>query len=176
MSYYKMGHIFKIICKLDSNIIYIGSTFEELRKRWYRHRVDYKGDKYKTYTIHKYFDKYDIKNFKMIHVKSYLCCRENNRDCRHLNMYETLWINKTKNCINKKLPFSPMNFINENMAKRIWREKNKDKKKQYDIKYKKEYNSIIITCACGSTMIKASYTSHLKTKKHLKNLQKKFLI
>lgn len=162
---YKLGHIFKIICKLDSNIVYIGSTFDELRKKWYKHKIDYR-DNYNKFTIHKYFDKYGIQNFKIIHIKSYLCCRENNRDFKHLNAYETLWINKTKNSVNKKLPFSPLRNLICKLSKKKWQENNKYHKKMYDIEYKKKE----IVCECGCKIKQVTLRSHLKTAKHFKRL------
>jgi hypothetical protein len=139
---YKQGNIYKIICKLDSSIVYIGSTFKELRKRWYCHKKHY-NDKYGNLSIWKYFDKYGIDNFKIIHIKSYVCYREHNRDCKHLHAYETLWINKTKNCCNEILPFNPMKFFNLKKYQQEYREKNKDKLKEYNKKYQEENKELI---------------------------------
>jgi hypothetical protein len=111
---YKKGHIYKIICKIDSNIVYIGSTFTEIRKRWAKHKQQYKYDN-GVLSIHKYFDKYDINNFKIILIKSYLCYQEHKRDYKHISAFETLWINKTKNiCVNAVLPFNPAKYIIKN--------------------------------------------------------------
>jgi hypothetical protein len=183
---YKLGHIYKIICKLDSSFVYIGSTFDEIRKRWYKHRNEYKI-KNGSMSIHKYFDKYEIDNFKIIHIKSYLCYREHNRDFKHLHAYETLWINKTKNCCNAKLPFNPIKFlllkenqkqwnINNKDSKREWANKNKEKKNLCNKKYRDKNKEIIkkkyrdkkeiIKCECGCEIIKSSLLKHLKSKKH----------
>ena len=164
---YNLGHVFKIICKLDNNnICYIGSTFDELRKKWYKHKLDYKFNKGK-FTIHKYFDKYGIDNFQMIKIKSYLCFQANKRDCKHLNVYETLWILKhSKNCINTKLPYTPMRYMNDKLCRSNWRDKNK--KRLLD--YQKAYNKIRVQCSCGITLNQGSLIPHKKTKKHLKHL------
>lgn len=108
---YTIGHIYKIICCLDNDFIYIGSTFNELRHRFSKHKQNYKcwvdngrTTKYK----HVYFelvDKYGFENFKIIKIKSYLVYRENNKDRKHLSAYETLWINKTKKC-KSHIPFT----------------------------------------------------------------------
>jgi hypothetical protein len=136
---YKEGHIYKIICKLDSSIVYIGSTFTEIRKRWYKHKNEYKI-RQGSMSIHKHFDKYGIKNFKIIHIKSYTCYREHNRDCKHLHAYELLWINKTKNCVNQNIPFNPLKyeFLKENQKQ--WNINNKDKKKEWANKNREKIN------------------------------------
>ena len=137
---YKKGHIYKIICKIDSNIVYIGSTFTELRKRWAKHKEHYKYNN-GILSIHKYFDKYDINNFKIILIKSYLCYQEHKRDYKHISAFETLWINKTKNiCVNAVLPFNPVKYIIKNSIfeknkrkenSKKYRENNKENSKKY---------------------------------------------
>ena len=104
---YSIGHIYKIICCIDSSFCYIGSTFNQLRHRFQTHKCKYKMNE-KGVAIYKYFDKYGIENFKIIKIKSYNVYRSHNKDHLHLKVYETLWINKTKNCINKIAPFNPL--------------------------------------------------------------------
>lgn len=105
------GHIYKIICTLDEKFCYIGSTFNRLSKRFEGHRMQYnkwkKGD-VKTFSCFPYFDKYGVENFKIILIKTYEVCRSHVKDHRHLDAYETLWINKTK-CVNKMVAFNPLN-------------------------------------------------------------------
>jgi len=115
MSYYT-GAVYKIICRLDSDIVYIGSTFNSLRNRWQCHRSSYKeylNGKSPRASIYPYFEKYGIENFKIVKVKDYECYRENRSDRRHLNVYETLWISKTKNCVNKQNPFCIQKLSNK---------------------------------------------------------------
>lgn len=90
------GYIYKIICNIDSNIIYIGST-QHIKNRWKQHIYDYNNNKKNNISIYNYFDKYGINNFSIIKIKKYFIC-----DNKHLQAYEQLWINKTnKLCINK---------------------------------------------------------------------------
>jgi len=104
------GHIYKIICTLDEKFCYIGSTFNRLSKRFEKHRKNYKqwkkGDG-GTCSCYPYFDKYGVENFKIILIKTYEVCRSHVKDRKHLEAYETLWINKTK-CVNKHPAFSPL--------------------------------------------------------------------
>ena len=39
---YKEGLIYKIICKTDNKICYIGSTFNILSQRWRQHKEQFK--------------------------------------------------------------------------------------------------------------------------------------
>ena len=182
------GHIYKIICNLDSSFCYIGSTFNQLRQRWQGHKQDYKDKKGKL-SIHEYFEKYGIENFKIIKIKSYNVIREHKKDYKHLHAYETLWISKTKNCVNKLLPFNPLKkerkkeidkkYRENNKEKiKIYQKNNKDKIREYKKKYKKnnkekikDYNSQKWYCSlCDKNMTIGYKSNHLKTKKHLNKI------
>lgn len=102
------GHIYIISYNLNPHIMYIGSTFNELKYRWRGHKAFYNNKpRRNNYSIHEYFDKYGIENFTLKLLKSYDVYREHNKDNKHLKAYETLWINKLK-CVNIKLPFQPL--------------------------------------------------------------------
>lgn len=182
---YSIGHIYKIICNLDSSFCYIGSTFNQLRHRWQSHKKDYKYNK-GTFSIHKYFDKYGIDNFKLILIKSYNVVRTHRKDHKHLEAYETLWINKTKNCVNKLLPFNPlrkeqMKQYRENNKEKIaeinkqYYEDNKQKIKEYKKQYyeinKEEKMKQNFNCDCGGKYTYINKARHLKTKRHKTYLQ-----
>ena len=66
----KRGKIYKImyIGNENVNIIYVGSTLNTLRDRWHSHKKSYKSNK-KNISIYKYFDEYDIINFKIFLIK-----------------------------------------------------------------------------------------------------------
>ena len=124
---YAKGTVYRIICINDPKIQYIGSTFNELRWRWQSHK-----DKYKQYlkggkfiSIYKYFTKYGLDNFKIIKIKDYLVYRENQRDHKHLSVYETLWCNKIK-CINKYIPFNPLKYIDNQIRQKKLYDNNKE--------------------------------------------------
>ena len=131
---YSIGTVYKIVCSLNERIIYIGSTFNQLRHRWQMHKNGYNKylhGKHRCVSIYPYFTKYGIDNFKIMKIKDYECYRENKADARHLHAFEQLWINKTKGCVNKNYAFS--------ISKLYWkeyRESNKDKLSDYYKKYK----------------------------------------
>lgn len=111
---YKVGRVYRIICTVEPTIQYIGSTFNELRHRWQKHKQAYdiwiKGNNNNgTVTIYPYFKKYGIQYFKIILIKEYTVYVSNNKDHKHLMVYEQLWINKTV-CINKNQTFR-INFL-----------------------------------------------------------------
>jgi len=136
-----IGHIYMIITPLDNSFCYIGSTLNRLHKRFEGHKSEYKY-KYGNFSIHKYFDKYGIENFKIIKIKSYNVIRVHKKDFKHLHAYETLWISKTKNCVNKIVPFQPLKKekdkeyyeINKEKIKE-YRDNNKERKSNYDKDY-----------------------------------------
>ena len=82
-----IGNLYKIICLLDHNVVYIGSTFGETRKRWQAHKQKYYkwlDAKYGKVSIYPYFKKYGIENFKLIKIKSYECVRVNSKDFKQV--------------------------------------------------------------------------------------------
>ena len=175
------GKVYKIICT-QSDDVYIGSTFNNLRKRLYGHRTQYNTGR--NYSLTPYFDKYGKDNFKIILIKEYEVI-----DNTHLEAYEQLWINKTK-CINKNNTLN-LNFINraqyldkrhnyykENKDTKIkeYLEKTKEKRllqgKEYREKMMDKIKQVII-CECGGKYNgynNAKKVRHLESKKHKKHL------
>ena len=104
---HKIGRVYRIICKIDPTIQYIGSTFNELRHRWQHHKrgyVEWLRTKHNQISIYPYFKKYGIENFKIILIKEYNVYASNDKDHKHLMVYEQLWISKTK-CVNERRSF-----------------------------------------------------------------------
>ena len=139
---YKTGRIYKIIHN-QSNFCYVGSTFNQVRHRWQKHKDSHKYCKHKC-SISKYFDKYGIKNFKCILIKEYSVV-----DRKHLRAIEQIWINKL-NSINKNnsIPFLWMDkkqlYYRVNNKKKIsergklYRERNRDKIRKKKSEYRKK--------------------------------------
>ena len=119
----KTGKVYKIIHN-QSNICYVGSTFNTLRDRWQCHKKNYNSwlnnNKRSKISIYPYFEEYGIENFKITLIKEYEVI-----DRRQLEVYETLWIKK-------------LNTINELQAFNIVF-KNHDSYKEMIKKYKKKY-------------------------------------
>lgn len=151
---YKMniskGHIYIIFCHINPKIYYIGSTFNELKQRWSAHK-NYKTKR--KISIYKYFDEYGIDNFSLKLIKTYDVYRENNKDRKHLEAYEQLWINKLRDCCNTQNPFNILwkeqiseqqkEYYKNNKEKlnekiKEYNKKNKEQRKQYLIKNKEK--------------------------------------
>ena len=184
---YQLGRIYKII-NTQGDEVYIGSTFNIISQRMREHKKNYKcwinGNKNKC-SIYEYFKKNGIEKYKIVLIKEYNCYRENNKDFKHLQVYETLWINKLK-CINETIPFSP---LPKKFRARYYHKKNKEKRNKNSREYKKnnksyvsEYNkqyaeknkeaikareSIKMTCICGNIVLKRSIKRHERSKKHI---------
>ena len=142
----KTGKVYKIICT-QSDDVYIGSTFNTLRDRWMAHKNRYKQyqkNNSRNMSIHTYFDKYGIDNFKIILIKEYEVIDRN-----HLETKEQLWLNKLKN-INTQSAFNPF--------RRSVKMEYQSRKKKINIRY---------NCKCGSSYYARHKAKHEKTKKHL---------
>jgi hypothetical protein len=125
----KTGKIYKIVHS-QSDIVYVGSTFNTLRDRLSKHKnIDSKC------IIKKYIQEFGSDQFKIILIKEYEVV-----DRKHLEAYEQLWINRTK-CINNNSAFAIAKLTrklwcvnNKDAIKKIkatFRKNNKDKIKEY---------------------------------------------
>jgi len=142
----KIGKVYKIICT-QSNDIYIGSTFNTLRDRWRDHKnryQQYKKNKNRTMSIHNYFDKYGIDNFKIILIKEYEVIDRN-----HLETKEQLWLNKLKN-INIQSAFNPF--------RRCRKMYYQNRKEKINIRYE---------CECGVFYYARHKIKHEKSISHI---------
>ena len=110
---YVIGNVYRIYYKLDPTIQYVGSTYLELSERWRFHMNSYK--QYLTSpgrhpTIFPYFRDFGVENFEIEKIKDYLVYRENEKDRKHISVYEQLWINKLKP-VNKIHAFNPLTHL-----------------------------------------------------------------
>jgi len=168
-----IGKIYKIIHS-QSNVIYVGSTFNELRKRFYEHCL-----KASNACIYKHIIKYGKDNFKIILIKEYEVV-----DRTHLEAYEQLWINKLKSInSNNTMHFKTLyskDYYNKNKESWVVRkEKNKEHIQKYNQKYLEtwraenkdkihEYRQRRYICECGHDVQLIKKSRHLKSIKHLK--------
>jgi hypothetical protein len=185
-----IGHVYKIICVTEPTFCYIGSTLDVLWKRMGTHRRNYnrwiEGKRERKCSCHPYFEKYGIENFKIVLIKSYEVCREHRKDRRHLEAYETLWINRHKGkCCNEKLPIEYLRrerqrlYYQDNKARIVERGKENYQKNKAEIieREKERYqnnktkiaakNAEKVECECGCVVTRAYLTQHRKNKKHI---------
>jgi hypothetical protein len=118
MTEVKTGRIYKITHK-ESNLCYVGSTFDPLSIRWKNHTSNFKvwlKKREKGLTIFRCFEKFGVKQFQIVLIKEYQVC-----DKQHLLAYEQLWINTLKP-INEKNPL----WILKKVQKRQYYVDNRD--------------------------------------------------
>ena len=124
-----IGHIYKIICLVDSKFCYIGSTFSKLNERFQQHRdsfIKWLKNERTGMSCFPFYEKYGIEKFKIILIKSYEVCKTHCRDNRHLCAYETLWINKTK-CCNLVVPINYLKKQKKQWFNKQYQQDNKKK-------------------------------------------------
>lgn len=100
-----IGRVYKICTdEKYTDECYIGSTFDTLENRFTTHKQDYKKwKKGKSHYLSCFtlFDNQGVENCYTELIKEYDVI-----DREHLEIYETLWINKYKSkCINQCIPF-----------------------------------------------------------------------
>lgn len=177
-----IGHIYRIQ-HLQSDTVYVGSTFNTVRHRFQQHKQTYinwmKGGPCGA-TIYRHFKENGVDQFKCLLVKSYEVI-----DREHLEAYETLWIKKLKAC-NRLQPFAIKKLSDksiylknreERCAKvRAYAASNKDliatRTKAYRAKNKdsiSEKKAETFECECGGSWNKGhGKPRHERTKKHQK--------
>ena len=119
------------------DIVYIGSTQKNLKRRIGIHKFHYQNKIKNKCSIYKYFDLYGFNYFKFELIKEYNCF-----DKKQGNAFEQLWINKYKMnskffCVNEKDTFN----ILKKYKHKIYRERNKDKIREKNLEWhRKNYN------------------------------------
>ena len=117
-----LGRIYMIYYINDKSICYIGSTFKNILNRYKDHELYYNewknGFVKGKCAIYPYFKEYGFDKFKMKLIKEY-----NVIDKRHLYVYETLWIKKSKS-VNIRQPFGLC-------GTKIYKEMYKNKKRNH---------------------------------------------
>ena len=123
-----IGRVYKICTdEKYTDQIYIGSTFQSLEDRFVRHRID------PTCSSSILFDKYGYENFHIELIGEYDVI-----DRDHLEVYETLWINKYRNkCVNQCVPFCIRKLYKKHYRK-INRDVISERNKIYNDNHKEE--------------------------------------
>ncbi len=186
MTNLKTGRVYRIIFN-DVETIYIGSTFCQLRQRYYNHKKNL-HDKTKKHMALYEFMKKNLEKVKIILIEE---IKVKNRDeLRKKEQYYIELYNTKKdgyNCVNAFLTHEERlkqkrkayykNRSNILVRQKKYNNKNiekkKEYKKQYYIKNKdrlldkfKEYRKIKIVCLCGSDIRRCQFKRHLSSKKH----------
>lgn len=161
------GIVYKIVCKVDSEFCYYGSTIQTLNVRWNSHKKDYKrwkegkGDNIST---HEYYNKYGIENFNIELVEELEFEKEGELEKREQYYIDTF------DCVNIRNAFTGLTKVE---YKAEYYQKNKEKlaerKAEWYQKNKEELNEKRkekVPCVCGSIVSKNNLARHNKSQKH----------
>jgi hypothetical protein len=141
---YSKGKIYKIVAPDGSH--YIGSTIQELKVRFSKHKSDYRRWKHgeMRFTSFELFEKYGIDNCKIELIEIFPC---NNR--KELELHEGEIIRESINCVNKNIAgrtrdeWRTINCDKISEQKRKYREENRSKIREKDRIYREENNNKI---------------------------------
>ena len=186
---YKNAKIYSIRCSIDDNLIYIGSTCQLLYKRWYDHKIASTKEHYKNMQLYIKMNELRQENF---YIELVINCPCENKE--ELNKIEGEYIRKL-GTLNKRIEGrTDKDYKEDNKAKiqeyykqnqekilnhkKQYREANIEKFKNKDIQYYNTNKDIInskksvsFTCnICNCSFRTGEKSRHLKTKKHMKNI------
>jgi hypothetical protein len=167
------GYIYKIQPTVEHqpNEIYIGSTTKTLNERLQKHKYSYsdylKGNFHSKVSMFELFDKYGINNFDII-----LLDEIEFNDKKQLTKLEGEYI-KSNKCVNRKIEGRTKKETDKS-----YREKNKDKLREYIKKYQDDNKDRInnhrkqknICNICNGKYTHQCKSIHIKTSKHQKAL------
>ena len=180
---YSKGKFYKITNDFNDDV-YIGSTCDTLGRRYSKHKADMKKEKCKNYRLYKLMNEIGFERFRIQLIIDYPC-----EDIYQLTQKEGEYI-RLMGTLNKRIEGRTKKEYRENNKDKIkeYYENNKDKikevKKEYYEKNKdkvKEYYEnnkdkikikIKINCDCGCEVAKCQLNRHMKTKKHIKLIEK----
>jgi hypothetical protein len=162
------GIVYKIICKVNKDFCYFGSTIYTLNRRWSKHKSHYKewkeGKRKSNISTYEFYDKYGIENFEIELIEELDFDKKDG-----IKAHEQYYIDNF-NCVNKQAAYTGLTKT-EYLAK--YRKENKEEIAEKNAKYRKENKeeiskkrSIKITCECGSIVSKMNSATHKKSNKH----------
>jgi len=180
---YQNGKIYTIRSR-NSDKVYVGSTCNELRKRIYEHKKDYR---YWVNGKPKYVSSFEVLKDGMCYIElleKYPCNDKNELKRREGEVIRSM------ECVNKAIAGrTPKEYQEEhkeqrkeyhkeryqkikeeyNKKQKEYYQNNKEKQKEYYQKNKEEYNKKQkekITCGCGGVVSRRHKAVHMRSKKH----------
>ena len=169
---YQNGQIYKI-WDVAYTKCYVGSTVEDLKKRFRRHRENYqryKNGGYHFVSSFLLFDEFGVENCKIEWVENCPCNTKRELEKREGEHQ------KETDCVNKRIAGRTIQEYNEDNRERIrnrerkYRERNQEHIQQRKHDWYEKMN-VKYTCCCGATTSKHNHKTHEKSKKHQQYLQ-----
>lgn len=173
---YQDGKIYKI-WDVGYTKCYIGSTIEELSKRFSKHKVKYKGYKLGKYiftTSFLLFDEFGVENCKIEWIENYPCNSKKELEARKGQ------IQRETTCVNKHIAGRNKQEYYKDKCEKIkhqtkkYAEENPGKIKAKGIRYYIQNKNRLLekeTCICGATFTYYHKARHEKTNKYKQYLQ-----
>ena len=181
----KTGFVYKIFCKTDHEMVYYGSTIQQVCSRINNHNAHYKSWKLGEYDFTTSFLIIDTGDWDYITVENVVY--DEPFELRNRER----WYIQNNECVNKNIPNNtPKQYYNQNAERfkeihkkyrddnkvkiKIYREQNETQIKEYHKQYREQNKKKInekINCGCGSIVGKSYLSGHKKTKKHQKWLE-----
>ena len=154
------GRIYQLVC--DDGYYYIGSTKNELRKRFWHHKHDAKTEPDRK--VYQHINRIGWNNVKIVLIEEF-CCK--NKEELVKKEYEYIQLKRMDRfCLNTCL-YNDITQYNED---------NKDAIKEYKGQwYESNKNKINekVQCECGSIVSKQHMARHRTSNKHIKLMNNK---
>ena len=176
---YNNGKIYTIRCRLDDNLIYVGSTIQPLHKRWFTHKSRLIDPNFDNYILYQKMKEKGDETFYIELYENYNC---NSKE--ELNRREGEVIREI-GTLNKVIAGrTPHEYYKDNFEKKKEYEKhymsipeNRAKRNEYQKEYKRntydenkekisEQRKETIACECGSCYRKNEGARHRRTETH----------
>ena len=156
MGHYENGKIYLLKNHKDKDKVYVGSTTRELHERFLEHK-----------SRHKSFDK----TKKQANLYKNIECWND----WYIELYEE-YSCKTKRELEERekeviLEHGTLNTCIPTRSDEEYRIFNKQKKREYDLEYRKEREKESIICECGGKYKPRHKSTHLNTNTHLNHLK-----
>ena len=181
---YNNGKIYTIRCRLDDNLIYVGSTIQPLYKRWFTHKSRLIDPNFDNYILYQKMKEKGDETFYIELYENYNCNSKeelNRREgevIREIGTLNKVIAGRTpheyyKDNFEKKKEYEkqymsvPENRAKRNEYQKQYKKDNYEKNREQLLKYRTEY----ITCDCGCEVQKRELTRHKKSQKHLKLME-----
>ena len=147
-----LGKIYKITNTLD-DLVYVGSTFCSLEKRWKRHLDSLNTPHQNKSKFYTHVQKLGAENFKIDVLEAVVC--DSKRD---LELAEAVWIKKI-GTLNQMCPRTEE-------EKRELNRKNVKNWQKTSEKYKAKQKELVTCPLCNVNVTREGLKQHRKTKKH----------
>lgn len=179
---YQNGKVYTIRNLSDKELVYVGSSCQKLCARWMDHKSRCKQTKYHNIKLYKVMNDMGVDNFYIELYEEFPCQNKEQLTKREGEVIREIGtLNQVIAGRSSKEYFQENKELILEKAKKYYKYNNEEileRKKEYynsvaKLKYENNKETLLqsrkekIICECGSTVRKADFSQHIKTKKHL---------